>query len=141
MESPPKLDKFPLKTYDKIRYGDTDRQGHVNNAVFSTYLESGRVEVFYRPEEPLTDTNCSFVIANLTLNFLSEITWPGRVDVGTGVSAVGRSSVTLEQTLFQGKTCTATATSVIVQINDDTRRSHPLSEAAVAYLEKMKFPS
>lgn len=37
------LKDFPSVTFDKIRYGDTDRQGHVNNAVFSAFLETGRV--------------------------------------------------------------------------------------------------
>ena len=36
------LDQFPLRTRDKLRYADTDRQGHVNNAVFATFLETGR---------------------------------------------------------------------------------------------------
>ena len=30
-----KLEDFPLRTFDKIRYADTDRQGLVNNAVFA----------------------------------------------------------------------------------------------------------
>ena len=44
MEAAPELGQFPCRTYDKLRYADTDRQGHVNNAVFSTMLETGRVE-------------------------------------------------------------------------------------------------
>ncbi|MEZ4763396.1 MAG: acyl-CoA thioesterase, partial [Calditrichia bacterium] len=57
------LDDFPLKTFDKIRYADTDRQGHVNNATFSTFLETGRVEVLYNAEFPVLFANSSFVIA------------------------------------------------------------------------------
>ncbi len=33
MTDQPKLEDFTYRTYDKLRYGDTDRQGHVNNAV------------------------------------------------------------------------------------------------------------
>lgn len=29
------LADFPLQTFDKVRYADTDRQGHVNNAGFA----------------------------------------------------------------------------------------------------------
>ena len=50
----PNLDLFPLRTHDKIRYADTDRQGHVNNANFSTFLETGRTEILYNPDTPLT---------------------------------------------------------------------------------------
>jgi acyl-CoA thioester hydrolase len=33
---------FPHQTFEKVRYGDTDAQGHVNNAIFPEYLETGR---------------------------------------------------------------------------------------------------
>lgn len=145
MEEPvqpaPELDQFSLKTFEKIRYADTDRQGHVNNAVFSTLLETGRVEVLYDPGKPLASTNCSFVIVSLTMNFHAEITWPGRVEIGTRVAAIGRSSVTLEQALFQEGGCVATANTVIVQMNDTTRRAQPLNDSAVAYLTSLMAPA
>ena len=40
-----RAENFPFRTRDKLRYGDTDRQGHVNNAVFATFLETGRVDM------------------------------------------------------------------------------------------------
>jgi acyl-CoA thioester hydrolase len=135
------LDHFPLKAYDKLRYGDTDRQGHANNAVFVTLLETGRVEILYDPDAPLASPGCEFVIVNLTLDFRSEITWPGRVDIGTGVAEVGRSSVTFEQALFQDARLAATAETVVVQVNRATRRSEPLNEAAVARLHEFKSGS
>jgi acyl-CoA thioester hydrolase len=140
MEALPKLEQFPLKTYEKLRYSDTDRQGHVNNAVFVTMLETGRVEVLYHPEKPLMSENCSFVIVNLNLNFLAEIKWPGRVDVGTRIDRIGRSSVSFEQAIFQEAICVATATTVVAQVNEVEKRSQALNEGAVAYLEGLKSP-
>ena len=131
------LGQFPIKTYEKLRYADTDRQGHVNNAVFSTMLETGRVEILYDPKAPLASPNCAFVIANQRLNFLSEINWPGRVDIGTRVAKVGRSSITLEQALFQNGRIPATAKTVIVQMNETTRRSEPLNAAAIDRLNSL----
>jgi acyl-CoA thioester hydrolase len=32
------LPDFSLQAFDKLRYADTDRQGHVNNANFFTFL-------------------------------------------------------------------------------------------------------
>lgn len=133
----PQLEQFPLTTFEKLRYADTDRQGHVNNAVFATMLETGRVEVLYNPQQPLAAPDGSFVIAQLTLNFRAEINWPGQVQIGTRVAAIGRSSLTLEQALFQAGQCAATATTVIVHINQETRRSQPLAEATVAYLRTL----
>lgn len=134
------LDRFAVKTYEKLRYGDTDRQGHVNNAVFATMLETGRVEILYNPDAPLASPGCEFVIVNLTLDFRSEISWPGRVDVGTRVAKVGRSSVTFEQALFQDGRLAATAKTVVVQMNKTTRRSEPLDDAAVERLRELRSP-
>lgn len=134
----PSIHDFPYHTFDKIRYGDTDRQGHVNNAVFTSYLETGRVELLYDPVEPFPSPGGEFVIVHVTLDLRAEINWPGRVDIGTRIARVGRSSVTLQQGLFQGGRCVATAETVIVQIEKITRRSQPFSATAVQRFEAMK---
>lgn len=137
MPAAPSLADYPLVTYEKLRYADTDRQGHVNNAVFATMLETGRVELLLAPGEPLHEPGCDFVIASLHLDFRDEVRWPGRVDIGTRVAKVGTSSLTLEQGLFQDGRCVATATTVIVQMNIESRRSQPLAELAVGRLSRL----
>ncbi len=128
------LDAYPLQTYEKLRYADTDRQGHVNNAVFATMLETGRAELLYAPADPLFDTGCAFVVANLHLDFLGEITWPGRVEIGTRIARIGNSSFTVDQALFQHDRCVAKAQTVIVQMNETTRRAQPLHAKLIARL-------
>lgn len=130
MLEPTSIDDFPLRTYETLHYVDTDRQGHVNNAVFASMLETGRVELLYNPDRPLADQQCSFVIARLPLDLHAEITWPGRVDIGTRTGKISDSSVTLEQGLFQNGQRTATATTVIVHVNGTTRRPQALSDLA-----------
>jgi acyl-CoA thioester hydrolase len=130
------LDDFPLKTFDKVRYADTDRQGHVNNSVFSTFLETGRVEVLYNPEFPLLAEGASFVIASLTLDFLEQIQWPGQIATGTGILRIGNSSIKFCQQLLQNGTCVARAEAVVVQIDVDSGQSLPLTAAAKQTLER-----
>jgi acyl-CoA thioester hydrolase len=134
MNSTLRLEDYPLRSYDKLRYGDTDRQGHINNAVFSTFLETGRVEMIYDGKASLSDEGCSFVIARLELDFVSEMLWPDRVEIGSGVLAVGRSSIRMEQALFQGERLVAVGQTVMVQVSDATRRSQALSGRLVARL-------
>ena len=140
MTDAPTLADYPLRTHEKLRYGDTDRQGHVNNAVFAVMLETGRVELLYDREAPILEASLSFVIARLEVDFIGEITWPGTVDIATRVLTIGRSSVTLDQALFQDDRCVARAKSVVVLTNDETRRSHPLSPAAVEHLSALVGP-
>lgn len=133
------LDAFALRTGDKLRYGDTDRQGHVNNAVFATFLETGRVELLYN--EALADLGAAFVIARLELDFLAEVNWPGEVEIGTAVLDVGRSSFKLFQKVFQDGKPVAQAVTVIVQMSESTRRSQPLSERARERLQELTGPA
>lgn len=130
------LQDFPLHAADKIRYSDTDRQGHVNNAVFATFLETGRVNIIYNPDFPILAAGASFVIASLQLNFLREINWPGQVDIGTGITKVGNSSIRLSQHIFQNDQCVATSESVIVQVSDETGSSLALTAEAREVLGK-----
>lgn len=123
------LAEYPLRTRDKLRYGDTDRQGHVNNAVFSTLFETGRVELIYDPEHPLAESGTAFVIARLEVDFRAELLWPGEVESGLRVASVGRSSVRLEQAIFQAGRCAASAVTVIVLVDETTRKSRPFSGA------------
>lgn len=132
-----KYDDFPLKAYDKVRFRDTDQQGHVNNAVFSTYFETGRTEFIYLKER-LHDEDATFVIANIDLNYLREIKWPGTVEIGSQVTKIGRSSIALFQALYQNNRLVATAETVIVHMSQKTRQSQALSEASKLILEKYK---
>jgi acyl-CoA thioester hydrolase len=136
MTDDPKLDDYASRTSDKIRYGDTDRQGHVNNAVFATFFEFGRVEMLFNPSAPPLEPGTAIVIARLVIDFKAELNWPGEVMIGTRVAGIGRSSARVEQALFQNGKCAALAEGVIVLMDEATRRSRPLPDAARAWLGK-----
>jgi acyl-CoA thioester hydrolase len=131
---------FTLWTQDKLRYADTDRQGHVNNAKFATFLETGRVTFLYDPAAPLAPPGCEFVLARLTIDFLAELRWPGMVDIGSAIRAVGRSSLTIGQGLFVGPDCVAASESVVVLTDATTRRSTPMPEPLRARLAALAVP-
>jgi acyl-CoA thioester hydrolase len=135
---PPATERSSYKiwTYDKLRYGDTDRQGHVNNAVYSTFFETGRVAFLYDKHLALAGPGCEFVVARLTIDFHAELFYPGIIDIGTRVLRIGRSSFTVGQGVFNEDLCAATAEIVCVQMDTETRRSAALSPAMVAWLEE-----
>lgn len=141
MSTSPRLNDYPARASDKLRYCDTDRQGHVNNAVFSTFLETGRVEILHGPNGEVADDGAAFVIARLELDFLGEVTWPGTVEIGTAVVETGRSSVTLDQLVCQDDKPVARAKTVIVQMNEATRKSQPLSEKALQRFQGLRKPA
>ena len=130
------LTDFPFVTTDKVRYNDTDRQGHVNNAVFATYMELARVEVLHHPDLGLREDGASLVLARLVIDFRAEIHFPGEVQIGTRVGKVGRSSIAFENAIFQyGQLC-GYGEAVVVLVDGSTKRSRPISDASRARLER-----
>lgn len=132
------LSDYPFKSFDKLRYNDTDRQGHVNNAIFSTFVETGRIELLYiKNNRFLPEIN--YVIANLNLDYINEIKYPGTVDIGTAVTRIGNSSITLIQGIYQNDVLVATAESVIVQVDEITKKSKSLSSETRTFLKSFSL--
>lgn len=132
------LSGFPLRSYDKLRYADTDRQGHINNAVFSTFFETGRVELIHQLRQVAAEPNRDFVIAKITIEYIAELLWPGDVEVGTRVIRVGTSSIIVEQVLASEGIVHARAESVMVLTDTTTRRSTPLDDRSRSTLESLR---
>lgn len=132
------LKDFPFHSVDKLRYGDTDQQGHVNNAVFSTMLETGRVEFLHHQSGLLGQPGTAIVIARLVLDFRGEVHWPGEVRVGTRIGRIGRSSLSFDQAIFQHDACVATAETVVVQIDRQSRRATPFDADTLARLNALQ---
>ena len=130
--TPPATDR-PLNDYrhvrqENVRYGDTDRQGHVNNAVFSTFFECSRTSILYDPSRKLITADREFVIVKFEVEYLAELGWPGTVEIGTRVAKLGRSSIVCEQALFQNGVCAAVSSNVMVMIDALTRKSAALPD-------------
>lgn len=133
-------DLFPHWTRERARYGDTDRQGHVNNARFATYFESGRVELFASPDiRAALPAGTEFVIVRLCIDFMAEVHWRDELAIGSGLTALGRSSFTLRQAIFRGDAPVAAAESVLVLLDTTSRRAHPLPEALRAALGRYRL--
>lgn len=118
----PRREDFPYWTTDMVRYRDLDRQNHVNNAVYSTYFETGRVLVLRDPELGLILPSTDYALVRAEINFYAEMHWPASLDIGTVISRVGSSSLTMTQAVFLGDKCTASADNTVVLLDAKTRR-------------------
>lgn len=127
---------YAIWTYDKLRYGDTDRQGHVNNAVFATFCESGRVMFLFDEKLSLAGPDGIFAVVRLEIDYRAELFYPGRIDIGTRVLGIGRTSFRLGQGIFNGNTCAATSESVLVLMDEPTRKAKPLTPQLRGWLEE-----
>jgi acyl-CoA thioester hydrolase len=74
---------------------DLDGFGHVNNAVYLTYLENARVAYFMDVLGVTGISEIRNVMASVTVNFRSQIDFPGSLRTGVRVDSIGNSSFVL----------------------------------------------
>ena len=131
LDSTPQLEDFPYRLSDNVRFGDLDPNQHVNNAVYATYFETGRVTLMKLPEYGLTPPGLAWIMVRLDMHFRAELRWPNRIELGLGVARFGRTSVTFDQVVFSEGKCVASAQAVTVLIDEKTRRPMPLTAEIV----------
>ena len=121
----------------EIRWRDQDAYGHVNNAVYLTYLEEVRDEWL---ERALGDSGDAwgYVTARVAIDFRRELTQDDEAIVARlWLTRIGTSSVTTrEEIVTVGGELAAEAEAVLVARDTETGRSRPLSEAERAALER-----
>ncbi|MGJ4994809.1 acyl-CoA thioesterase [Bradyrhizobium sp. HKCCYLS3077] len=131
----PVLEDFPYRLTDNVRFGDLDPNQHVNNAVYATYFETGRVTLMKDPRHGLLQDGLAWIMVRLDMHFRAELRWPGTIELGLGVVKLGRTSVTCEQVVFSDGRCVASATAVMVLIDEVTRKPAPLTPQVMAALK------
>jgi acyl-CoA thioester hydrolase len=135
LDSSPRLEDFPYRLTDNVRFADLDPNQHVNNAVYATYFETGRVTLMKDRSYGLMPAGLGWMMVRLDMHFRAELRWPGTIEMGLGVSKFGRTSVTFDQVVFSNGKCVASAQSVSVLIDEATRKPTPLTEEIVRQLQ------
>ena len=124
----PRLDDYPYRIADNVRFGDLDPNQHVNNAVYATYFETGRVTLMKDNSFGLMPPGLAWIMVRLDIHFRAELKWPAAIEMGLGVSKFGRTSVTFDQVVFSEGRCVASSQSVSVLIDEISRRPVPLTD-------------
>ncbi|MCL4332538.1 MAG: acyl-CoA thioesterase [Candidatus Thermoplasmatota archaeon] len=106
----------PLVTGIQVRYGDLDTLGHVNNAVYLTYFELGRVSFFRKHFDSFDLDSVKFVLARAELDFRKPITMDDPVVLETVLESVGKTSFTFSHRLLSQDLKTEYCTGKIIAV-------------------------
>ena len=96
-------DDFRHRTTLEVRFRDIDAFGHVNNAVFFSYVEQARIRYLL----DIVDSETTFdrmplILARVELDYRSPIFYGESVTVGTRVDRVGRTSFAMTHRMTAG---------------------------------------
>ena len=114
------MTELPYVHRDRVRFRDCDAMGHVNNAVYSTYLEEARIGVL----GDLID----FILARVEIDFRSELRAGEEVEVRSGCSGIGTKSFELEHVISADGRVVAEAKSVLVSYDYERGESVPVPD-------------
>jgi acyl-CoA thioester hydrolase len=110
-----------------LRWRDVDALGHVNHAVFLTYLEEGR-DAFY---VQALGRDPHYVVARAEIDFRAEVGYADRqLRVRIEVERVGATSLTTRETILTPAAVTA-AEARVVTVLWDTSAQKPMTFAEV----------
>jgi acyl-CoA thioester hydrolase len=114
------VDGYAFVHRERVRFRDCDALGHVNNAVYSTYLEQARIGVLGSLGE--------FILARVEIDFRAELRAGEEVEVHSRCTHIGTKSLQLEHVMQADGRVVAEARSVLVGYDYERRASVPLPE-------------
>ncbi|MFD1563954.1 acyl-CoA thioesterase [Haloarchaeobius amylolyticus] len=117
-----------------VRYRDLDPLGHVNNAVYVSYLETARVD-YLEAVADIAAEDISFVIANLEIDYERPITKGDDPTVALWIAELGETSCTMDYEIRADGTVAATAETTMVHVDPDTGRATPLPDELRARMQ------
>jgi acyl-CoA thioester hydrolase len=133
----------PVFTHQiEVRFRDCDAMGHVNNAVYLTYLEETRFHHWRAfglvqqaiaspppPDSSVPDDVPGVIVARVEIDYRKAAKHGDLLSIHLGVAAIGRTSFTYEYEIVdQSGTLIATAKTVIVRFDYAAGRPAVISE-------------
>jgi acyl-CoA thioester hydrolase len=89
------LDDFKYKTSIETRFADFDMMGHVNNAVYFTYMEIGRVK-YWRHAIQWDWKKTGVVIGKASIRYILPVFIEDKIHMYVRTARIGTSSFDLE---------------------------------------------
>lgn len=117
---------FPIE----VRFRDLDALGHVNNAVFLTYLESARIAYWLELTGRTGLAAMDMILARVEIDYRSPAAYRERLEVAVRVGSIKRSSFTMEFRIVEreGHRLVAEARNVLVYYDYAAARPMPIPE-------------
>lgn len=125
------------------RWGDNDVYGHVNNAVYYTYLDTVvNGLLIERGLLDLAGSPAIGVVVETGCRFHRPLVFPEAIEVGLRVARLGNTSVRYELGLFRRGEATPSASAHFVHVYVDrgSRRPVPLPSEVRRALEALMAP-
>jgi acyl-CoA thioester hydrolase len=111
---------------EQVRFRDLDPMGHVNNAVFLTYIEQARVIYLAEVGAATGLEDMNMIVARVEIDFKAPVRLGQELEISVRASRFGTKSFDLDYVLRVDGEVVAEAKSVQVAYDYDRREAVPL---------------
>lgn len=121
-----------------VRFRDIDGMGHVNNAVYFTYIEHARTDYLMDVMGVKRMDEVDWIVATASLAFKRPVAYGDPIEVRVRPSKIGTTSFTLAYEIRdkRGDELVAEGETVIVMFDYAKHEKKPIPPAVRARLEK-----
>jgi len=122
------------------RFRDTDAMGHINNAVYVTYLEVARQIYWTRLDEHSDYRRVPFILAHVNIDFRSEALVSEVLEVGIRLAWIGKRSFSFVYRIWEKTSGRTVAEASTVQVCYDygAKKTMPMPEGLKRSLESFE---
>jgi acyl-CoA thioester hydrolase len=128
------MDKFVFSHTLEIRFKDIDALGHVNNAVYITYLEQTRAK--YLEQLGLRGSHPTTILVGNEIDYLRPVLLHDRLEVKMRCLSIGHKSLKFAYEIMANNTLAARAISTHVWYDFEQNMSVAVPPEAKAKLEE-----
>jgi acyl-CoA thioester hydrolase len=114
---------------ETVRFRDLDPMGHVNNAVFLTYIESARFAFLKHIGAAPTLEDMDLIVARVEIDFRAPVRLGDEIEISAHVTRFGEKSFDLEHELRADGNTVAEAKTVLVTYDYSKREPVPIPDA------------
>jgi acyl-CoA thioester hydrolase len=83
---------YPFQINIEVIFRDVDAMGHVNNAVYFTYLETARTRFFFHKLGLPSLSELPLILAEATCSYKSPVRFNEKLTLGLGIGRIGHKS-------------------------------------------------
>jgi acyl-CoA thioester hydrolase len=113
---------------EQVRFRDLDPMGHVNNAVFLTYLEQARIAFLAELGVAIGLDDMNLIVARVEIDFRAPVRVGQEVEIAVRAGRCGTKSFDVDYELTVDGTTVAEAKSVQIAYDYGRREALPLPD-------------
>ena len=119
-----KLRDYPISKEIETRWRDLDAFGHVNNAVFLSYVEDARILFFKRWN--INYKERSLIVASAKIDYIRQVSHPSELIIGQRISRIGNKSFDIQSVIFLKEDMLPVCESTVISVAFDFTQNKPI---------------